>query len=119
MTIDEYINRQELNERLGGDMELFKDLADIFLHDSTELLEKIEDALEQKDAEVVGKTAHTLKGAVSNFSVQKTYDAALALEKIGRSGDLSNASGAFKTLMTEIENAKQAIDALTKKETIL
>lgn len=119
MNIDDFLNRSELNERLDGDIDLYRDLADIFLTDSIELLEKIHDAIESSDAAAVGKTAHTLKGAVSNFSAPKAFEAALKLEKIGKAGDLTEASQAFEDLKIEIESAKEAIAALAKEDSLV
>ncbi len=73
MNIEDIINRKELSERLDGDFELFKELVEIFLTDSDKLIKNIEDAINDKDSEKIRKSAHTLKGAVSNFSAEKSY----------------------------------------------
>ncbi len=119
MNVDDYINREELNDRLDGDMDLFRELTEIFLNDSVSLLEKIDSALSSGDATMVGKTAHTLKGAVSNFSATRAFEAALNLEKIGKTGDLSKAPEAFEKLKIEVENLKAAMNELMGKSSIL
>lgn len=119
MNISDYLNREELNERLDGDMELFRELADIFVTDSTSLLEKIQESLDNGDAAAVGKSAHTLKGAVSNFSAKKAFDTALTLEKIGKTGDLAEAPDAFKDLKIEVQHARDAIEALAKEDSLV
>ncbi len=103
MKIEDVINRDDLRERLDGDMDLLKELVDIFIEDSAKLIQGIDDALGQKDADKIGKIAHTIKGAVSNFSASRAYDAALALEKIGKNGTLADAPAAFEELKKQIE----------------
>lgn len=115
MEINDVINTSELQERLDSDFVLLTELIDIFLKDSQALLIKIEDAISQDDAEKLNKSAHTLKGAVSNFSARSAFEAAYALEKIGKSGDLANAEPALSVLKDEIEKTRDAMKALRKK----
>ena len=112
MIIDDYINRKALNERLDGDFDLFKELAQLFFSYSPKLLSAIEDAIRNKNGEKIGKTSHTMKGAVANFSAEKAFDAALALEKIGKSNDLDKVNGAFNSLSEQIENMRKALNLI-------
>jgi HPt (histidine-containing phosphotransfer) domain-containing protein len=115
MIIDDYINRNALRERLDGDFALFKELAQLFFSDSPKLLSAIEDAIRSKNGEKIGKTSHTMKGAVTNFSADRAFDAALALEKIGKSNDLNHVDDAFKTLSAEIENMRKALKLMLEE----
>lgn len=115
MNIDEVINRKDLQERLDGDFELFVELGKIFIADSNSLISKISDSITGNDASVLGKTAHTLKGSVANFSAFRAFEAALALEKIGKSGDLKNADAAFNALKIEIEMVVKAIEFMMQQ----
>jgi HPt (histidine-containing phosphotransfer) domain-containing protein len=109
MIIEDYINRKALNDRLEEDFDLFKELAQLFFSDSPRLLSAIEDAIRNKNGEKIGKTSHTMKGAVANFSAEKAFDAALALEKLGKSNDLGKVGDAFNSLSAEIENMRKAL----------
>jgi HPt (histidine-containing phosphotransfer) domain-containing protein len=115
MNIEDVINTAELKERLDGDYDLLKELINIFLTDSEKLLAAIDEAIIAANAEKVGKGAHTIKGAVSNFSARRAFDAAYRLEQIGRSGDLSEASNAFVALKTEIGKTTEAMKLLLKQ----
>ena len=115
MIIDNYINRKALRERLDGDFGLFKELAQLFFSDSPKLLSAIEDAIRSKNGEKIGKTSHTMKGAVTNFSADRAFDAALALEKIGKSNDLNKVDDAFRALSAEIENMRQALKLMLEE----
>jgi hypothetical protein len=50
------------------------------------------------DSQALMRAAHSLKGGVGSFAAKPTYDAPLRLEMMGRSGDLSQARGAYATL---------------------
>jgi HPt (histidine-containing phosphotransfer) domain-containing protein len=109
MKADDYINKKALSERLDGDFDLFKELAQLFLSDSPKLISAIEDAIHNKNSEKIGKTSHTIKGAVANFSAEKAFNAALELEKIGKNHELEKVDDAFKKLLDEIENMRKAL----------
>ena len=112
MSIENSINRKSLSERLDGDFELFKELAQLFLTDLPTLLLAIEEAIKARNGEKIGKSAHTIKGAISNFSADKAYQAALALEKIGKNNELDKAEDFFRELLKEIEAMKEALTLL-------
>lgn len=109
------LNIPELEERLDGDFELFVELSDLFFEDSSTLLGKIEDSIEKKDSDALRKSAHTLKGAVSNFSAQRAYDAAYELEIAGKDKVFDNSAEKFALLKNEIEEVVNAMKLLIAK----
>jgi HPt (histidine-containing phosphotransfer) domain-containing protein len=109
------LNIPELEERLDGDFELFVELSDLFLEDSSTLLSKIEDSILKKDSDALRKSAHTLKGAVSNFSAQKAYDAAYELEIAGKDKIFENTSEKFTLLQNAIAEVLNAMKLLVEK----
>lgn len=115
MTGNNTLNIPELEERLDGDFELFVELSDLFFEDSTALLNKIEDSIVKKDSEALRKSAHTLKGAVSNFSAQKAYDAAFELEVAGKDKTFDNSAEKFALLESEIAEVVNAMKLLVAK----
>jgi len=58
-------------------------------------------------AEELQRIAHTLKGSIGNFEIKAAYQKALALEKIGSSGDLSQAEQTY----SELENLIHSLNA--------
>lgn len=112
MKAEDYINKKALSERLDGDFDLFKELAQLFLSDSPKLISAIEDAIQNKNGEKIGKSSHTIKGAVANFSAEKAFNAALELERIGKNQELDKAAEAFKKLADEIENMRKALELM-------
>lgn len=77
-------------KRLGDDESLFTEFIEIFLSDSPELMEQIFAAIQNLDLPQLEKSAHALKGLISNFGAKPCCDLALSLEMAGRSGTLTN-----------------------------
>ena len=99
-------------ERVGGDTELLHEIAQIFLEDYPRSLSELRDAAGQGDAHRVERTAHGLKGAAANFGAQPVVDAALALENMGRGGDLSGFSAALAALEQTLGRFKSELEEL-------
>ena len=66
------------------------------------MLSAIREAVRTENASELNRTAHRLKGSVSVFGADATAEAALALEGMGRSGDLTNAKQGVWELEQEI-----------------
>jgi len=116
MNSDNVLNIPELEERLDGDFELFLELSELFVEDSSALLEKIADSIKSGDSDALRKSAHTLKGAVSNFSAQKAYDAAYALEIAGKENRLDLAPERLDVLKKEIAETIEAMKQLASRK---
>jgi two-component system sensor histidine kinase/response regulator len=82
----EQIDRVSLLERVEGDQELLTEMIHIFQEDVPNLLTAMRDALQRGDMAVLERSAHSLKGAVSNLSAKATA-AALQLEKDAKNKD--------------------------------
>jgi two-component system, sensor histidine kinase and response regulator len=109
------INVPELAERVDNDFELFIELSELFFDDSVSLINKISDSINKGDPDALRKTAHTLKGAVSNFSAQSAYDAAYDLEIVGKNNELESADKKFNLLKREIDLVVQEMKSMIEK----
>jgi HPt (histidine-containing phosphotransfer) domain-containing protein len=83
---------------VGGDVELLKEVVELFLDDYPSTLERIKSAVAGRDATALEHHAHSLKGSVSTFGANRAFEAAFSLEKQGRSGDLSGAQEGLRQL---------------------
>lgn len=95
-------------DRLGGDEEILKEIAALFIEDVPEMLAQIRQAIASGDASALEKSAHALKGSVANFGAEAAVAAALRLEMLGRSGQVKGASeiyGELEPAMKEIQEA--------------
>lgn len=72
-----------LAEVTGGDPDLIRELAELYISDSGEQLESMERALAARDIEGVGRIAHGLKGASASIGAEEARAAFLRLEELG------------------------------------
>jgi HPt (histidine-containing phosphotransfer) domain-containing protein len=99
-------------ERLGGDEELLQEVAQLFLDEYPSLMSEIRQATMSANAQRLERAAHSLKGSVSNFGADSAVEAALALEKIGRGGDLTGAPTAYAHLVLVMEQLHPSFEQL-------
>lgn len=99
-------------ERLGGDEELLREVAGLFLEEYPLLLDSIRESASRGDADGLQRAAHSMKGSVSNFGADAVYQAAFTLEQMGRSGDLSALEASVATLEAALEHIHPALLAL-------
>jgi len=90
-------------ERLGGDEELFAEVAELFRSDGPKLLGEIREAIAAGDAATLKRAAHGLKGAAGYVGGTFAVSAARRLELIGTEGELTLAAEAYRALETEID----------------
>ena len=75
------LDRGAILARVGHDTQLLKDIVTVFLDECPKLLDDVRAAVRSGDAPKLRVAAHTLKGAVSNFSTWPSFEAALRLER--------------------------------------
>jgi HPt (histidine-containing phosphotransfer) domain-containing protein len=95
-----------------GDVELLKEIAEMFLEESPVLMYQMKEALNRGDGKALERAAHTIKGSVGNFAAQPAFDAALRVESIGRDSEMRNADQAYRKLEEEIARLKPVLTSL-------
>ncbi|MCZ6491327.1 MAG: response regulator [Acidobacteria bacterium] len=108
---EDVVDRAAVLERVGGDVEVLKELVALFLADCRELLSEIREAVERGDGEALARAAHTLKGSVSNFEAKDAFAAALQMEQLARDGKLAEAGPAYTALEKQIARLEVALAA--------
>lgn len=109
------LDRELALSRVGGDLQLLQEIAELFLSDSDRMMSEVDHAVESKDPKALDHAAHTIKGCVSNFGAQALYDAALTLERMGRSGDLTDLHPRYRTLQLEMAQLVKDLRVLTSE----
>jgi two-component system sensor histidine kinase/response regulator len=109
------LNETALMAHVGGDEQLLRELVDLFLEDLPERLVSVRKAVRRRDAQALSSAAHALKGAVSHFAARDTFEYALKLERMGRTGDLDGAEEAFAGLKNEIGRLTRALAAYRRR----
>ncbi|MBI4873076.1 MAG: Hpt domain-containing protein [Acidobacteria bacterium] len=99
-------------ERVGGDEELLREIAVLFLEECPQMMSEIQSAVATGNAIALERTAHSLKGSVGNFGAHQAFRAAARLEAIGRSRDLSSVSQAWADLAAAMEALCPALSEL-------
>ena len=102
---DNLVNYDESLARLGGDVDLFKEFIQIFYEDSPALLEKVFVAVDATDHDGVARSAHALKGLISNFGAKPCVDLALEFELAGK-------NESSETMIDQKERLQQLYDEL-------
>jgi PAS domain S-box-containing protein len=110
----EVLDRKQALKRVGGDVEILRELVGLFNADCPRLRAEIRQAVANGDAPRLKLAAHTLKGAVGNFGARATAEAAQRLEALGKQGDLTGAGEAAAVLEEELERLLPALAALAR-----
>jgi len=102
--------------RVGGDEELLCEVIGLFLDDYPHSLQKLREAVNAGDHSSVEQHAHSLKGSVSIFGAQEAVEAAFALEKQGRSGDLTGATDGLNRLEQALASLRPELEAIQARK---
>ncbi len=97
------INQTALWTRVDHDVELLTTMVNLFLDDCPVMMAKIRAAVESGDADKLTASAHTLAGAMGNFTASRAVDKAYELERIAREGALDEAKKISDALQNEVD----------------
>jgi len=100
------MDRASALARLGGDEQLLNELIELFDVEYVQQRSALREAVRSEDLEGVGRIAHALRGAVSNFGAQPAIDAAHALEDASTTGDVQTAREALKRFEREMDRLR-------------
>ncbi len=106
------LDRQVALSRVGGDVELLKEIAVLFLEDYPKSLADLRDAAARADAKALERAAHGLKGSVANFGAAAAFEAARTLEELGRARNLAPAAAVIAQLEQALAVLRIELEAL-------
>lgn len=92
------LDREVALARVGGDLELLKEIAGLFLEDYPNAQAELRTAAAEGDARAVERAAHGLKGSVANFGATPVFELARAIEGMGRARDLTGIDSKLEQL---------------------
>ena len=107
---------QEALDRVDGDRDLLGEIAGLFLADVDEMMDVVRKAVDAKDGPALHRAAHRLKGSVVTLAAAPAADAVLALELLGRDGQVEAAGEALTRLEAEIPRLVDALAPLVKQQ---
>jgi PAS domain S-box-containing protein len=73
----------------SGNRALLGDVIDVFLVDSSTMLNAIREAVARSDRSALASSAHALRGSVGLFAAKDAYETARRLERAAKSGDVA------------------------------
>jgi HPt (histidine-containing phosphotransfer) domain-containing protein len=95
--------------RLGGDKQLFADMAGFFYEDAPRLYSELREGVQQRNAAGIRMSAHALKGLVAGCGGVRTATVAQKVETAAHENDLSNIESLVESLGEELERLRQAL----------
>ena len=87
--------------QLEGDEEMFRKLATLFVETTPGLIDRLRNAMQSADAELVARTAHKLKGSALQFNAKLACNLTLQMEEAASRGDLEVARAVLPGLRNE------------------
>ena len=101
--------------RLEGDELLCGEVIKIFLQEYPKLLHDVHHAAAQRNASLLERAAHALKGSVGDLAAPQAFDAARILEQMAREGKLEGAGAALESLETALDHLEHELRNLENK----
>jgi HPt (histidine-containing phosphotransfer) domain-containing protein len=106
------LDRELALARLGGDAELLREIAQLFLSDYPGVLAELRDAVACRDARRIERMAHGLKGSVSNFGAAAAVEAARTIEALGRAAQVEQVEQVLHTLELALAVLRTELESL-------
>jgi HPt (histidine-containing phosphotransfer) domain-containing protein len=103
---------EALRELVGGDPETLVDITDAFLEEAPQRLDDLRQGLEESDAELAGRAAHTLKSNALTFGALDLAADCRDIEAAARDGSLSGARGLVDRVESGWEPVRAALISL-------
>jgi PAS domain S-box-containing protein len=96
------IDLKAIMDRTEGDMELAREVIQVFIDASDRLITEMDDCFAEGDAAALRDTAHSIKGSAGNFGAGRVSQAASELEIAAGQKELIGASAKLNQLKEEM-----------------
>jgi HPt (histidine-containing phosphotransfer) domain-containing protein len=108
----EGFNAQVLLDRVHGDLNLLRELVDLFAAEVPGMLARIEKAIQDGSPSEMEKASHKIKGSMLQFSAQTAANIARQLEESGQTGSMAGSGMLLEKLRKEIDALQQRLRAM-------
>lgn len=112
----EVMNVDEALQRLGDDVDLLRDIVQIYLEDAPAIVEKIHSSISQSDTNGLQRAAHSLKGLAATLSAAEVVGVAAKLEHLAATRNLSDASKTIAEVDERVEELNQAVQQFLRRK---
>ncbi len=108
---EELIDWSAALDAAGGDEALLLDLVGVFLDEATTLMADIRRSIDQRDAVLLRRSAHTLKGSLRIFQSAVASGLAFQLEEMGKDSVFDDAPRVLADLKPQMDLVLGAMKA--------
>lgn len=98
-------------EFTNGNEDLLRELVELFPSESAAQLAAVRQAIRERNAELLTRSAHTLKGNARVFGATEVADRALAIEQVARRGEIGSAEALVDGLEAATARLNEALAA--------
>jgi two-component system, sensor histidine kinase and response regulator len=95
----------------AGNVRLLARVREAFIRQTPRLLAAIREGIDDRNADAIARNAHTLKGAMSNFTGSDAQSLAAEIEQAGKDGNYVRAAELLPKLEAAAEELGKKIDA--------
>ena len=100
---------EDLRALNPDDPAFLRELIDLFVQDVPGRIAEIEQALASRDAVLLTRAAHTIKGSCSNFGATNLREISHAMEMQGKVSDFAGATTSLVTLRSDFALVAEAL----------
>lgn len=108
----ERFDPESLWDRIDGDVELLRELIEVFAQEGPRMMGRIEEAIRQGSPLDLEKAAHKMKGSVLQFSGTAAAAVAGRLEEKGRNGSVVGAELLLEQLKQEVGQLQEVLNSM-------
>jgi len=103
---DSIFDKDLLLEKISGDIELYKNLVELFLKEVPIQMQQLQQAITNSESEKIELHAHTIKGSAMNIRARNMNKIALEIEHAGKNKNIEKADTLFESLTNEFDKVK-------------
>jgi HPt (histidine-containing phosphotransfer) domain-containing protein len=96
-------------ERMDGDMDLLREVIEIFLEDAPSLMGALRLAIRGGNKYAMERAAHTLKGAAANISAKGLRSLSGKMQEMIKKGEVTQIEKLLKEMETHYEELDRAL----------
>ena len=105
-------NKSGAIEKLGDDIDLFKQFCGMFVDEIDDILEQLEFVIDKKDSDEIRKKAHYLKGSAAMIGLDRITELSAKLEFAGKENKIEEIDEIFENLKNELIISEKLIAEL-------
>lgn len=108
-------NKKDTLQKTGGDLALIKEVSEIFINESTDSMESLEKAINEKDFDTMERLSHFIKGRLSFFGHDGAEESASEIENLARNRKIKNTKRIYSELLNTVNSLKDELDLFLRE----